>query len=61
MATIEYRIDDKHYREANTIKFDIPDDMNIEEYKIICMRLAYALGYQHSSIQNMFSSETNKN
>ena len=60
MATLEYKVDDRHYREASTIKFDIPDDMDIEEYKIICMRMAYALGYQHSSIQSIFCNCANK-
>ncbi len=61
MATLEYKVDDKHYREASTIRFDIPDDMTIDEFKIICIRLAYALGYQHSSVQSMFDNYNTKN
>ena len=33
-------------REASKIEFDVPDDMDIHEYKVICVRLASAIGYQ---------------
>ena len=36
---------------ANEIKFDVPDDMNINEYKAIIIRLAHSLGYSPKSIQ----------
>ena len=26
-------------REANKIEFDVPDDMDINEYKVVCVRL----------------------
>ena len=35
----------QNVREANEIKFDVPDDMNINEYKAIMIRLAHSLGY----------------
>ena len=41
-------------REANEIKFDVPDDMNINEYKAIMIRLAHSLGYSPKSIQKAF-------
>ena len=33
-------------REANEVKLSVPDDMNINEFKVVCVRLAQALGYQ---------------
>ena len=39
---------------ANEIKFDVPDDMNINEYKAIIIRLAHSLGYSPKSIQGAF-------
>ena len=42
-------------REANKIVFDgIPDDMNITEYKIMCVRMAHSLGFHENSISKAF-------
>lgn len=41
-------------REANKIEFDVPDDMDINEYKVVCVRLAAALGYGNKSINKSF-------
>lgn len=41
-------------REVNKIEFDIPDDMDINEYKVVCVRLAAALGYGNKSIKKSF-------
>jgi len=41
-------------REANKIEFDVPDDMDINEYKVVCVRLASALGYGNKSIKKAF-------
>ena len=41
-------------REANKIEFDVPDDMDINEYKVVCVRLASALGYSEKSIKKSF-------
>ena len=41
-------------REANKIEFDVPDDMDISEYKVVCVRLASALGYSEKSIKKSF-------
>jgi hypothetical protein len=41
-------------REANKIEFDVPDDMDINEYKVVCVRLASALGYSDKSIKKSF-------
>ena len=31
-------------REANEVELSVPDDMNINEFKVVCVRLAQALG-----------------
>jgi hypothetical protein len=35
-------------------EFDVPDDMDINEYKVVCVRLASALGYSDKSIKKSF-------
>ena len=40
--------------EASKIEFDVPDDMDIHEYKVICVRMASAIGYQEKSITKAF-------
>jgi hypothetical protein len=41
-------------REANKIEFDVPDDMDINEYKVVCIRMASAMGYGNNSIKQSF-------
>ena len=41
-------------REASEIEMMIPDDFNIHEYKIICMRMAAAMGFTESTIKESF-------
>jgi hypothetical protein len=41
-------------REASEIEFKIPDDMDIHEFKVICVRLASAMGYGQTSIEKSF-------
>jgi hypothetical protein len=54
MARLTYNIEETHNREASEISFDVPNDMNINEYKIICVRLAHAMGYHYKSIERCF-------
>jgi hypothetical protein len=56
MAKLIFNIDgdDISYREAINIEFVVPDDMNIYEFKIICVRMAAAMGYTDVSIKNAF-------
>jgi len=54
MARLTYTIEETRNREASEISFDIPNDMNINEYKIICVRLAHAMGYHYKSIEKCF-------
>ena len=44
-------------REAQKIEFDLPRDMTILEYKRICKRLALALGYSNSAVQEHFGKD----
>ena len=37
-------------REASKIELDVPDDMDINEYKVVCVRLAASMGYANKSI-----------
>lgn len=54
MGFLSYESEDSHNREAKHISFDVPDDMNIYEYKIMCVRLAHAMGYHHNSVKKVF-------
>jgi hypothetical protein len=57
MAKLIFKYTDdllKECREASQIELTIPDDFNIHEYKIICTRLASAIGFAESTIKNSF-------
>ena len=54
MAKLIFETDVDYYREASKIELTIPDDMNIFEYKTICIRMASALGYHHTTIEKAF-------
>ena len=41
-------------REASEIELTVPDDMDINEFKVMCVRLASAIGYTETSIKNGF-------
>ena len=41
-------------REANKVELDVPDDMDINEYKVVCVRLAASMGYANKSINKAF-------
>jgi hypothetical protein len=51
ILTYEYESDN---REAKLIKFQISDELDIHEFKIICVRLASSLGYSDVSIKKSF-------
>ena len=44
----------KTNREASEIEFTVPDDMDMNEFKVMCVRMASALGYTDKSIQKAF-------
>lgn len=41
-------------REASKIELTVPDDMDIHEFKVMCVRMASALGYHQNSIEDSF-------
>lgn len=57
MARIIFITDDSENREASKIEFEVPNDMDIWEYKRICMRMAGAMGYTSLSIKKAFGHE----
>lgn len=59
MAKIIYKIKNEYNREAEKIEFKIPDDLNIHEFKTMCIRLASSMGYQPETIKKAFSTSEN--
>lgn len=53
-STLTWENGDPLVREASKIKFEVPDDMNIHEFKIMCIRLASSIGYHDNSIKRAF-------
>lgn len=41
-------------REAKEIELTVPDDMDINEFKVMCVRMASAMGYTDKSIKKGF-------
>jgi len=58
MGKLIFNYTDKDFiennREASKIEFDVPDDMDIHEYKVMCVRLASAIGYGDKTIKKSF-------
>ena len=54
MAILSYKSEEPLNREATNISFDMPDDMNIHEFKIMCVRLASAMVYTNTTIKKAF-------
>ena len=52
---IYYRSD--YSREAQKIEMEIPPNLTIAEFKIVCRRLAAATGYAHESITKEFGKD----
>ncbi len=61
MAKFIFIIDEKDNREASKIEFEVPNDMDVWEYKRVCMRMAGAMGYASLSIKKAFGQEYLKN
>lgn len=58
MSKLIYISDIPNNREAKEIQFSISNDLDIYEFKIVCKRLASAMGYHSNSIQRAFSDDT---
>jgi hypothetical protein len=57
MAKLIFIIDEDQNREASKIEFEVPNDMDIWEYKRMCIRMAGAMGYASLSIKKSFGQE----
>jgi len=57
MAKLEYTNNDIYNREATKISFEIDNELNIHEFKTICMRMASAMGYTQNTIKSSFGEE----
>lgn len=57
MAKFIFIIDQEDNRECSRIEFDVPDDLDIWEYKRVCERMAAAMGFHHNSIKTAFQKE----
>ena len=57
MAKLEYTNDDLYNREASKITLEFDNELNIYEFKTICMRMASAMGYTQKTIKLSFGEE----
>ena len=48
-------------KEAKTIELEIPNNMNCEEFKIICIRMAHTLGYHENTVRETFGDIKDSN
>jgi hypothetical protein len=60
MAKFIFIIDESDNREASKIEFEVPNDMDVWEYKRMCVRMAGAMGYTSISIRKAFGTEYKK-
>jgi len=58
MARLKFTSEYSHNRETQEIEFKFPDDVDIDELRIIFIRMAYAMGYQKGSIESTFGPES---
>ncbi len=61
MPKLIFIIDEEDNREASKIEFEVPNDMDVWEYKRVCMRMAGAMGYTSLSVKKAFGQEYLKN
>lgn len=57
MAKLIFKYTDElleNLEEASEIEFTIKDELNIHQFKILCVRMASALGFHQNSIQKSF-------
>jgi hypothetical protein len=60
MAKFIFIIDESDNREASKIEFEVPNDMDVWEYKRMCVRMAGAMGYTSISVRKAFGIEYKK-
>ena len=57
MAKFIFIIEEDQNREASKIEFEVPNDMDVWEYKRMCIRMAGAMGYASLSVKKAFGQE----
>ena len=60
MAKLIFIIEEQENREASKIEFEVPNDMDVWEYKRMCIRMAGAMGYASLSVRKAFGIEYKK-
>ena len=60
MAKLIFIIEEDQNREASKIEFEVPNDMDVWEYKRMCVRMAGAMGYTSLSVKKAFGIEYKK-
>jgi hypothetical protein len=60
MAKFIFITDEVENREASKIELQIPNDLNVFEFKNMCIRMASAMGYSPTSIGKAFETTTEK-
>jgi len=48
-------------KEAKRIEFDLPQEMTCAEFKVICIRMAHAVGYHENSVRENFGKISDQN
>jgi len=61
MAKLIFIIEEQENREASKIEFEVPNDMDVWEYKRMCIRMAGAMGYTSLSVKKAFGQEYFRN
>jgi hypothetical protein len=61
MARLEYTTDSIDNREMNKIVFEFGDELTITEFKLICKRMAAAMGYSDTNIKSEFGDDVSPN
>jgi hypothetical protein len=61
MAKFIFIIEEELNREASKIEFEVPNDMDVWEYKRMCIRMAGAMGYTSLSVKKAFGQEYLRN
>ena len=61
MAKFIFIIEEELNREASKIEFEVPNDMDVWEYKRMCVRMAGAMGYTSLSVKKAFGQEYLRN
>jgi hypothetical protein len=56
MSKFIFITDEVDNREASKIEFEVPNNLNIFEFKNMCIRMASAMGYHHNTIIKAFET-----